>query len=57
MLCAYGEGAMRITAKHVQMAINDTESAVTFRTEVRRMKYVSVALGTLLASAGALIGQ
>lgn len=57
MLSAYGEGAMRITAKHVQMAINDTESAVTFRTEVRRMKYVSVALGTLLASAGALIGQ
>lgn len=55
MLSAFGEGVTKITAKHVNAAIDDTESAITVFTDVRRMKYVSVALGTLLASAGAVL--
>lgn len=55
LLCAYGEGAIKITAKHVQTAIADTEAAITYQADARRMKYVSVTLGTLLASAGSVL--
>jgi len=54
MLSAYGEGTRRVLAKHVQAAIEDTESAINSTTQ-RRLKYVSMALGALLASATAVL--
>lgn len=55
LLCAYGEGARRITAKHVISAIEDTESAVKLKPSLNRLRLVSVVLGALVVSAAAVL--
>jgi len=54
MLSAYGEGTRKVSGKHVQAAIEDTESAVNAAGD-KRLKYASMVLGALLASTTAVL--
>jgi MSHA biogenesis protein MshM len=55
MLAAFGEGARNVTAKHVRLAVDDTESVRAHGTiRARARRYLAALVTTVLAAVGVM---